>query len=75
MILINIYNGRGLYGIGMVGMNLDGAQSSYSRDTVLLDSIIIVALCAIVQFAVWIVVVIIKAIYNNRKQKSAKNKI
>ena len=41
--MICIYNGRGLYGIGMRGVSLAGMSPGYSLELALMTSIIIIA--------------------------------
>ncbi len=70
IILVYIYHGRGLYGIGMVGMNLDGAHASYRKDAVPFGIAILAIIVIIVQLVVWFIIKICKYILKRRKQKN-----
>ncbi len=65
-ILIYFYHPKGAYGVGMFGLF---EASTYSWDVVPFSIVILTILLIIVQFAVWIVVKIIKYTFRKSKQK------
>ena len=73
LILVFIYHGNGLYGIGMVGMNLDDAQASYRRDAVAFGIAVLAIIIIIAQILTWITVKLVKSI-NKLFNKSSTTK-
>ena len=69
IVLLFIYHGKGLYGIGMRGMNLDGMQSFYERKSAPIGILIMAGVVLILQVSAWIILKIFKYIYNRRKNK------
>ena len=70
IIFVVIYHGNGLYGIGMVGINLDDAQSFYREDAVPLGIVILAIIIFLSQLLIWMIVKIIKFFIRLLKQKN-----
>lgn len=60
--LIVCYSPMGAYGIGIVGLDIDGLQSYYDASERYLTIAIVVALVAFIQFTIWSLVKLIKII-------------
>ncbi|MEF2796803.1 MAG: hypothetical protein U0M95_02170, partial [Ruminococcus sp.] len=71
-ILVYIYHGKGLYGIGMVGINLDGATSGYRREAVPFGVAIITGFVIISEILSWFIVKVYKYIQNYNKNNDSK---
>lgn len=69
IVLLFIYHGKGLYGIGMRGMNLDGMQSFYERKSAPIGILIMAGVVLNLQVIAWIILKIFTYIYNRRKNK------
>lgn len=62
-VLICCFNWRGMYGIGRIGMNLDGLQSRMSFKAMILTSILIVFLYLSIQMLMILLRKIIKYVF------------
>lgn len=72
VILVYIYHEKGLYGIGMVGINLDGATSGYRREAVPFGVAIITGFVIISEILSWFIVKVYKYIQNYNKNNDSK---
>jgi hypothetical protein len=72
-VLIALYHPKGIYGIGMVGINLGPeAQTHFDKSQDFLGVILVAIFFLVIQIIMWIIEKIIDILKNKLNQKSSK---